>query len=183
VRHTQINAIDATKLSQQLGEWNFEFAQLKGGSFKADGIVLQLDGVSIARISMTQTLLQRGYAPRGMVAVFMPGVGSGPAFAQGQLVGSGQCVTLAGGEQLEAITHGPYLDVDFAFDMVACRAQLDPVMSDYTDDARRAPPDSVARHDSCRPDILGSNVLAASTSLPAVDDVRWVGQPPSVGCD
>ena len=56
-------------------------------------------------------------------------------------------------------------------------------MSKYTDDARRAPPDSVASHDSCRADILGSNVLTASASSPAVDDVRWVGQPPSVGCD
>src|SRR5882757_2074505 len=56
-------------------------------------------------------------------------------------------------------------------------------MSKYTDDARRAPPDSVASHDSCRADILGSNVLTASASSPAVDDVRLVGQPPSVGCD
>lgn len=57
------------------------------------------------------------------------------------------------------------------------------VLSNYTDDARRAPPVSAANHDSCRPDILGSKVLAASTSSPAVDDVRWVGQPPSVECD
>lgn len=37
----------------------------------------------------------------------------------------------------------------------------DPVLSNYTDDARRAPPVSVANHDSCRPDILGSDVLSS----------------------
>lgn len=122
---TQVNATDATELSQQLGEWSFELTQLKRGAFKADGVVLGLDGVSIARISMSQTLLQRGCAPRGMVAVFTPGAGSGPAFAHGQLVGSGQCVTLAGGQSLEAVTHAPYLDIGFALDLEECRDQLD----------------------------------------------------------
>ena len=64
--YTRIDATDATQLSQQLGEWSFELTQLKSGSFKADGGVLDLDGVSVARVSMSQTLLQRGSAPRGM---------------------------------------------------------------------------------------------------------------------
>ena len=73
--------------------------------------MLQLDGVSIARVSMERTLLQRGFAARGMFAVFVPGVGSGPIYAQGQLVETGQCATLMEGAQLEAISHEGYLDV------------------------------------------------------------------------
>ena len=37
------------------------------------------------------------------------------------------------------------------------------VVSNYTDNARGAPPDSGVSQDSCRPDILGGNVLAASS--------------------
>src|SRR5258708_32608782 len=39
-----------------------------------------------------------------------------------------------------------------------------PVLSIYSDDTRKAPHDSEVSHDSCRPDILDSEVLAASTS-------------------
>ena len=108
-----------------MGSWNFELTQLSSGKFNSNGAVLNLAGVSIARVSMDRTLLQRGHAPRGMFAVFIPGAGSGPAYVQGQLVEAGQCATLAEGAQLEAITHGPYVDVSFGLDLDACRAQLE----------------------------------------------------------
>ena len=99
--------------------------QLSPGKFRASGAMLQLDGVSIARVSMERTLLQRGFAARGMFAVFIPGVGSGPIYAQGQLVETGQCATLMEGAQLEAISHEGYLDVCFGLDLAACRPQLE----------------------------------------------------------
>jgi hypothetical protein len=40
-----------------------------------------------------------------------------------------------------------------------------PVLSIYSDDTGKAPHDSEASHYSCRPDILGSDVLDASTAL------------------
>lgn len=55
-----------------------------------------------------------------------------------------------------------------------------PCMSNYTDDARETPSDSSVRHDSSRADILDSDVLTASASSTAIDDVRWVGQPRTV---
>lgn len=58
-----------------------------------------------------------------------------------------------------------------------------PVMSNYTDDARETPSDSSVRHDSSRTDILDGDALTAPTSSTAIDDVRWVGQPSSAGCD
>jgi hypothetical protein len=69
-----------------LGDWNFEFAQLTSDKFSVNGAVLHVDGVSVARISMDRTLLHRGSAPRGMVAVTIPGAGSGRAYVQGQLL-------------------------------------------------------------------------------------------------
>ena len=125
IGYTPVCATDAAELTHDVRDWNFEFMQLSSGKFRASGAMLQLDGVSIARVSMERTLLQRGFAARGMFAVFIPGVGSGPIYAQGQLVEAGQCATLAEGAQLEAISHEGYLDVCFGLDLSACRPQLE----------------------------------------------------------
>lgn len=119
-----IEATDAVRLSQQTRDRHFEFTQLKGGDFNASGAALELDGVSVARVCISQTLLHRGYAPQDMIVVMLPGQGSGPAFAHGQLLESGQCVMLAEDALLEAITHGYYVDVAFGFNMSRCRHQL-----------------------------------------------------------
>ena len=125
IRYTAFSSTDAAELTRDVGNWNFEFMQLSPGTFRASGALLQLDGVSIERISMERTLLQRGFAPRDRLAVFIPGVGSGPIYAQGQLVEAGQCATLMEGAQLEAISHEGYLDVGFELDFAACRPQLE----------------------------------------------------------
>ncbi len=129
IGYTPIVATDAVQLSDEVRDWNFEFTQLSSGTFSANGAALQLDGVSIARMSTDRTLLQRGYAPRGMFAVFIPGPGSGPAYAQGQLLETGQCATLAEGGHLEAVTHERYLDISFGVDLNACRTRLESLNS------------------------------------------------------
>lgn len=125
IGYVPISAADATQFSEQAREWNFEFTQLKRGKFSADGAFIVLDGVCIERVSFNQTLLQRGYVPRNVVAVFLPGAGSAQPFVRGQLIEPGQCATLAEGETLDVITHAPYVDVGLAFDLNACRHQLD----------------------------------------------------------
>ena len=117
-------ATDAVELSQQTGEWNFEVSQLTKGALHAESIMLALDGVSLMDISLDQTVLQRGFGPRNMAALFIPREGSGPVFAFGQLVERGQCMTVMGGE-LEGVTHGEYQEIDLAFDMNACQTQLE----------------------------------------------------------
>ena len=128
VVHMPIVATDPAELSDLLRDWNFEFTQLTPGKLQANGAMVDLGGVNVARIANNQTMQQRGYAPRGMAGMFMPGAGSGPAFAYGQLVESGQCVTLAESDLSEAVTHGHggrYVDVALGFDMNACSSQLD----------------------------------------------------------
>jgi AraC family transcriptional regulator, ethanolamine operon transcriptional activator len=121
-----IDAVDSMQLSELVGEWEYEFIQLQPGKFHTTGAMVALDGVSIVRMASDRTLLQRGCAPPNMVAVMMPGPGTGQAFAHGQLVGPGECVTVAKDCALqEAITHAGYLDVSLAFDLNACRSQLD----------------------------------------------------------
>ena len=117
IGYTSVSATDAAELTQAVRDWNFEFMQLSSGTFRANGAMLQLDGVSIARVSMSRTLLQKGFATCGTFAVFIPGAGSGPVFANGQLVETGQCATLAEGAQLEAISHEGYMDVCFGLDL------------------------------------------------------------------
>ena len=86
--------------------------------------MLALDGVNLLHMTLNQTVLQRGYGPRNMVAVFIPRAGVAPVFAFNQLVDAGQCMTVMGGE-LEGVSHTGYEESDLAFDMKACRSQLE----------------------------------------------------------
>ena len=122
--YARFSATDTVELRQQTGDWNFEVSQLTRGAFNAGGTVLALDGVSLLYLALNQTTLQRGYGPPNMVAVFIPRAESAPVFAYGQLVEPGQCVTVVGGE-LEGVTHAGYIELDVAFDMNACRSQLE----------------------------------------------------------
>jgi AraC family ethanolamine operon transcriptional activator len=117
-------AKDAVELSQQTGEWNFEVSQLTKGALNAESTMLALDGVSILSITLNQTVRQRGFGPRNMAAIFIPREGSDPVFAFDQLVEAGQCMTVMGGE-LEGVTHGEYQEVDLAFDLNVCQAQIE----------------------------------------------------------
>jgi AraC family ethanolamine operon transcriptional activator len=117
-------ATDAVELSQQTGEWNFEVSQLTKGALNAESTMLALDGVSILSITLNQTVRQRGFGPRNMAAIFIPREGSDPVFAFDQLVEAGQCMTVMGGE-LEGVTHSEYQEVDLAFDLNVCQAQIE----------------------------------------------------------
>jgi AraC family ethanolamine operon transcriptional activator len=117
-------ATDAVELSQQTGEWNFEVSQLTKGALNAESTMLALDGVSVLSITLNQTVRQRGFGPRNMAAIFIPREGSDPVFAFDQLVEAGQCMTVMGGE-LEGVTHSEYQEVDLAFDLNVCQAQIE----------------------------------------------------------
>lgn len=123
--YVRVAAEDPIQFTEQIGEWDFEFNQLKPGKFHAGGAVVALGGVHVAQVAVNQTLLHRGGAPRHTVAVLLPGAGSGEVFVRGQRLESGQCLTLAAGAALEAVTHGYYMDVAVAIDLEACRPQLD----------------------------------------------------------
>jgi len=112
-----ISCTDAAELSPQVQDWNFEFTQLSAGPFAASGGILLLDSVHVARVTYDQSLLQRGYAPRGSVTIAIPSRGSGQLFVGGRQLESSQCLTLADGACLEAITRGRYLDVELAIDL------------------------------------------------------------------
>ena len=122
--YAQCVATDAVELCQQTGEWNFEVSQLTKGPLHVESNLFALDGVSLLYITINQTVLQRGYGPPNMIAVFMPHEGSAPAFAYGQRLERGQCVTVVGAE-VEAVTHAGYQETDLGFDMDACRSQLE----------------------------------------------------------
>ncbi|HEY6644057.1 helix-turn-helix domain-containing protein [Povalibacter sp.] len=125
LRYSRIGSTDAVEFTEQICDWNFVFTQLKPGKLTAKGALLELDGISVGSIEISQTMLHQGHAPRGMVAILIPGANSGEVFAHAQRLESGQCVTLSEGAYLEAVTHGRYVDVALGCDRDACRAQLD----------------------------------------------------------
>ena len=118
------SASDAVQLSQQTGDWNFEVSQLAKGPFNAECGALALDSVNLLHIEISRTVLQRGYGPRNMAAIFIPRPASPPVFANGQLVEAGQCMTVMGGV-LEGVSHSGYVELDLAFDLNACQSQLE----------------------------------------------------------
>ena len=78
IGYTPVSATDAAELTHDVRDWNFEFTQLSAGKFRASGAMLQLDGVSIARVSMARTLLQRGFAARACLRCSYPALARGP---------------------------------------------------------------------------------------------------------
>lgn len=121
--YKRISCADATGLSQQVQDWSFEFTQLSAGAFSANGGMAPLDSALVAQATLDQTLLHRGCAPRGSAAVLIPGRGSGQAFVRGRQLQSAQCIAMADGACIEAITQGRYVDVALAIDLNAWNAQ------------------------------------------------------------
>lgn len=118
-----ISCGDATELSELVQDWNFEFTQLSPGAFTANGDMAALGYALVRQVTLGQTLLHRGCAPRGSVAVLIPGHGSGRAFVRGRQLESAQCIAMADGACIEAITRDRYADVALAIDVNAWNAQ------------------------------------------------------------
>lgn len=104
-------------------EWNGEFAQLKPGTFNANGGLIRLGPVSLARITFNQSVLNRSYAPRDAVAFLFPGQGSGAAFVNGHELGDSQCVAVTKDACCEAITNGRFVVMAAAIDLNVWNAQ------------------------------------------------------------
>ena len=118
-----ISCTDAAELSAQVQDWNFEFTQLSAGPFSTSGGILLLDSVHVGRLTYDQSLLHRGYTPRGCVAIVIPSRDSGQLFVGGRQVESSQCLTVADGAGLEAISRNRYVDVELAIDLNAWNTQ------------------------------------------------------------
>jgi hypothetical protein len=58
--YAAFTANDPVELTEQVGEWGFEFTQLERGKFRPDGAVIDLDGLHVAQVALNQTLLHRG---------------------------------------------------------------------------------------------------------------------------
>ena len=107
---------DASSLPSVLPRWNVEFSQLGAGDFTAVGSAVTLDRISIARFSVERTLQNLVSPPRGSTAILLPGAGSRGAFALGRQIALGQCVTVANGGRVDAITRDHYVSVALAVD-------------------------------------------------------------------
>ncbi len=105
---------DAAELTEHAREWHFDFTQLRAGDFTAAGGMIELDSAVVAKVTLDQSLMHRGYAPHGSTSILIPGHGSDPAFVGSHELSSAQCISLAGGGCLEAITRGRYVDVALA---------------------------------------------------------------------
>jgi AraC family transcriptional regulator, ethanolamine operon transcriptional activator len=125
VPYRPIACSDPAELASEVADWNFEFTPLRPGDFVATGGIVEFESALVTRITYNQTLLQRGYSPRGTVAVFVPGRGSNEAFVRGHKLEPGQCVTMADGGCLDAITKERYVDVSLAVDRSVWNAQSD----------------------------------------------------------
>lgn len=118
-----IACVDASELSKQMPGWSFEFTQLSPGALAANGGVVALNCVLVAQLTLDQTLLRRGHAPHGSVAVLIPGSASSQAFVRGRRLEPAQCIAMTDGACVEVITRRDYVDVALAVDLQAWRGQ------------------------------------------------------------
>ena len=118
-----IACVDASDLSKQMPGWSFEFAQLSPGALTASVGMLALNHVLVGQLTLDQSLLRRGHGPHGSVAVLIPGSAASQAFVRGRRLEPAQCIALAEGASIEAITRRDYVDMSLAVDVHACREQ------------------------------------------------------------
>ena len=116
---------DPVELAGELADWNFEFTPLRPGEFAAKGGIVEFESALISRITFDQPLVQRGHSPRGTVAVFIPGRGSNQVFLRGHELEPGQCITMADGGCVDAITKERYVDISLAVDRSVWDAHSD----------------------------------------------------------
>jgi AraC family transcriptional regulator, ethanolamine operon transcriptional activator len=123
VPYRPIACTDPAELASEVADWNFEFTQLRPGDFLAKGGIVEFESALVTRLTYNQTLLQRGYSPRATVAVFVPGPGSNEGFLRGHKLEPGQCITMADGGCVDAITKERYVDISLAVDRSVWNAQ------------------------------------------------------------
>ena len=114
--YTPFACTEAMDLPAAVPTWTVEFSQLSPGHLIAQGGVVTLGCASISRFTIDQTLQHVGSPPRGSTGILIPGVGSREAFALGRQLAPGQCVTVADGSWLDAITRDRYVDLALAVD-------------------------------------------------------------------
>lgn len=123
IGYKPIACVDASELSSQMPGWNVEFTQLSPGALAANGGTVALNGVLVGQLTLDQSLLRRGHAPRGSAAVLIPGSASSQAFVLGRRLEPAQCIAMAEGASIEVITRRDYVDVALAVDLHAWRGQ------------------------------------------------------------
>jgi AraC family ethanolamine operon transcriptional activator len=114
IGYKAVACVDASQLSSQMPGWNFEFTQLTPGALTAKGGVIALNNVLVSQIMLDQTLLRRGNAPRGSIAVLIPGSASSQAFVRGRRLAATQYISMADSAGIEMITRSHYVDVAIA---------------------------------------------------------------------
>jgi AraC family ethanolamine operon transcriptional activator len=118
-----IACVDASDLSKQMPDWNFEFTQLSAGPLAATGGRVALNGVLIRRLTLDQAVLRRGHAPHGSAAVLIPGSASSQAFVRGRRLEPAQCIAIAEDALVEVITRPGYVDMAITVDLQAWRGR------------------------------------------------------------
>ena len=106
-----ISCADAAQLSRVTLDGSFEFTQLTPGPLTANGGVIALNRVLVGQMTLDQTLLRRGHAPHGSIAVLIPGSACSQAFVRGRKLAATQYVVTADGAGIEVITRSDYVDV------------------------------------------------------------------------
>jgi AraC-type DNA-binding domain-containing proteins len=123
IGYQAVACVDASQLSSQMRGWNFEFTQLTPGPLTANGGVIALNNVLVSQIMLDQTLLRRGHAPRGSIAVLIPGSASSQAFVRGRRLAATQYISMDDAAGIEMITRSHYVDVAIAIGLDAWRGE------------------------------------------------------------
>jgi len=120
----RIHCRDVGELNRSTLEWRGDFVQLSPGAFRAEGWFARFGAVSLARISLNQTVLTRLHAPGNSVAFLFPGHGSGLAHVLGHRIEPTECVVVGKDACCEAISKRHAVWLAIALDLTKWRSEL-----------------------------------------------------------
>lgn len=102
----RIDCTDVDQLTEQIRDWQAEYAQLSPGAFAATGIMVPLGSVLVSSITFSGSLLHRATPPVGCHSIVLRGHGCERFECCGRDLMEGECFVLGAGAEGEALSRG-----------------------------------------------------------------------------
>lgn len=102
----RIDCTDVDQLTEQIRDWQAEYAQLRPGAIAARGLMVPLGSVLVSSIAFRGSLLHRATPPRGCHSLVLQGRGCERFVCCGRDLLEGECVVLGARAEGEALSRG-----------------------------------------------------------------------------
>jgi AraC family transcriptional regulator, ethanolamine operon transcriptional activator len=136
------------QLETHTPDWRWQSTQLASGEFRTSGLILALNTVLIAQVSISHASMHRIRAPSGCVSLLIPAPDAAAIFVGGYRIEPQECVVLSSNAELDVVTHGKSIVMSLS-------------VSDWAWDASRLQSRGLTLHPGARLLRCGADLIAA----------------------